>query len=289
MTQHLNLDVYVGVNLFMNYALLWMTGRLVRARLVHARLLAAAGVGTVYSLAFLMPNLAFLFSTSAKVVCSLIMVAIAFQPSRWRHLIAPSAVFFGVAFITAGSIMAMAFAWGQGAFPLRWWLLPLGLGATLGTSYTLSWYLGRDARVRPGMVEAEVFLGDARGHLTGYLDTGNCLRDPITGAPVLLAELAAVRDLLPCGAGVAMAGDPLRAMDELASTTIASRVRLIPYSTVGNPGGLLLGFRPDALVTTARGRTLVTRDVIVAVIPGDLGLGACDCLVHPELVLAEDD
>ncbi len=290
MAQHLNLDVYVAVNLLMNCFLLWTTGRLARVKLTPARLVAAAGAGVLYSLAFLLPEAGFLFSTSGKVLFSLVMVAIAFQPPSWGRLLGLAAAFFGVSFMTAGSTMALVFLGSvHPAYPVSWWFLPVASVIVMGAGGATVWHLRRAARTGPRTLVAEVYLGEKKGRLRGYLDTGNCLRDPFSGVPVMVVECMAISDLLPHDVACSLQREPIDALEDCSGSFIAERLRIIPYSTLSNPGGLLLGFRPDVLAIHAKGRTFVTRDVVIAVVPGDLGMGCCDCLIPPDLVSPEED
>ena len=85
--------------------------------------------------------------------------------------------------------------------------------------------------------------------LTALRDTGNTLRDPITGAAVLILDAAACEKLT--GLGMEALKDPISAMEQLPG------LRLIPYKTVGNRGFLLALKISDAKIGKRRGSTLV--------------------------------
>lgn len=76
---------------------------------------------------------------------------------------------------------------------------------------------------------------------TSLADTGNFLRDPLTGRPVVLADAAIAAQLL------ALTKDELRrpaeTLAELAVSRPELRPRLIPFSAIGTSHGLLLGIR----------------------------------------------
>ena len=186
--------------------------------------------------------------------------------------------------------MALVFLWSVYATPrVPWWFLPVASVAVLGAGGATAWHLQRAASTGPRTLEAEVYLGKKRGCLKGYLDTGNCLRDPFSGVPVMVVEYGAIKHLLPGDVACSLQREPVKALEDCSGSLIAERLRLIPYSALGNPGGLLVGFRPDALAIHAKGRTFVTHDVIIAVVPGELAMGHCDCLIPPDLVSPEED
>ena len=85
--------------------------------------------------------------------------------------------------------------------------------------------------------------GGKTASFTALRDTGNTLRDPITGEPVLVVSGEIGQTLT--GLTQKQLSSPLE--------TISSRplpgLRLIPYHAVGNKGGLMLAMRfPGAMV-----------------------------------------
>lgn len=80
----------------------------------------------------------------------------------------------------------------------------------------------------------ELCYGEKRTTLSALRDTGNTLRDPVTGQGVLVAGAETARALL--GLSEAEVADPVH-------TVASGKVRggrLIPYRAVGNGNGLLL-------------------------------------------------
>lgn len=72
-------------------------------------------------------------------------------------------------------------------------------------------------------------------------DTGNTLRDPITGEPVLVLERRLGQQML--GLTPEELADPVQTMSAHPELTL----RLIPYQTVGQQGAFLLGMRCEAV------------------------------------------
>jgi stage II sporulation protein GA (sporulation sigma-E factor processing peptidase) len=92
----------------------------------------------------------------------------------------------------------------------------------------------------------ELALNGKRRSLVALCDTGNSLRDPITGQRVIVV-----------GADVAweLAGLTARELASPMDTLVASLqpgLRLIPYRAVGQPSGMLLGMRMDEVLMDGR-------------------------------------
>ena len=85
--------------------------------------------------------------------------------------------------------------------------------------------------------------------LTALRDTGNTLRDPVTGRAVLIVDATACEKLT--GLGIEALQDPVSAIEKLPG------LRLIPYQTIGNSGFLLALSIPDTKIGNQRGSALV--------------------------------
>ncbi len=87
--------------------------------------------------------------------------------------------------------------------------------------------------------------------LNALLDTGNMLKEPITGIPVVIVQKNSLKQILPDqildNLNKIIGGDT----DEIASNNnlikYISRFRMIPFSSVGKQNGLLLGIRSDSV------------------------------------------
>ena len=90
----------------------------------------------------------------------------------------------------------------------------------------------RKGDFRGKYVPVEIWVGDNRLQLKALRDTGNTLRDPITGHPVLIIGANAACQLT--GLSHQQLSRPIDTMGEIPG------LRLIPYQSVGNENGLML-------------------------------------------------
>lgn len=98
--------------------------------------------------------------------------------------------------------------------------------------------------------------------LTALADNGNLLRDPISGESVLIVSPKIGIDLL--GLTQSQLSDPVGAV----ACGQVPGLRLIPYSAVGQPGGLLTAIRFSNVTIDGRSGT-----AIVAFSPNPIGDG----------------
>ena len=91
-------------------------------------------------------------------------------------------------------------------------------------------------------MDVTVSLQGRRQRLRALHDTGNTLRDPVSGQPVLVLEQDALRELWPPEAARIV---EMRLPPEEKMARLHRRWSLLPFCAVGTEAGLLLAVRSD--------------------------------------------
>ena len=98
----------------------------------------------------------------------------------------------------------------------------------------------------------ELRRGEKRLRLLALRDTGNTLKDPVTGKGILVADAQSAETLL--GLTKAQLSDPVGTVE----SGILPGLRLIPYHTIDRSQGMMLGlWVKEARVGRQRGGVLV--------------------------------
>lgn len=217
-----------AISFAVNGLLLFGTGLLFGEAAKCWRLLTAAGLGAGFAGLCLVPGFGFLGGLHWHVVSLVLMAIVAFGvcAKGWKR---------GSAFLL--QMLALdGMARNQGP-----WAILLAVGIWGLSKYALGCSPEHLVPVEIGTV-----------HLTALRDTGNGLRDPITGEGVLVVGGEAARSL--SGLTKAQMEKPL---DTMASAKRAG-LRLIPYKSVGKENGMLLAMRfPRVRVGTREGPGIV--------------------------------
>ena len=90
--------------------------------------------------------------------------------------------------------------------------------------------------------------------VTALHDTGNTLRDPVSGRPALVLERNAAEELWPPEVAEVLASPlpPEEKMARLHRQGAAVTFSLLPFRSVGTPAGLLLAARSDYIEINGR-------------------------------------
>ena len=282
-------------NFLFDCLLLWATAEVTRAATSRGRVLYAAGLGTLYFLLYvlaqagLVPFYGVLRWIPVVLLVSALMLLVAFGPLRPRRMLVVAAHFYGVGFVAAGAGMAASFLIGSPAQPdaLAGFLAASGVILLVAE---LGWgVVQRRIWQQLYHMPLEVRFGQQVCRVQALVDTGNRLRDPLSGVPVVVVEGDTVRRLLPDYLQPAVAsmetGDLAAVSRLLASEQWSSRFRVIPFASIGREHGLLVGFRPDEVRVVVDGRAVPVGPCILGLCRGPLDPeGAYQALIHPDLV-----
>lgn len=239
------IDSLFLMSLLTDYLLCLISAALCGLYLKRRRYLLAALLGAAYSVAVFLPGLSFLAAPAVKLGSALLMGLIAFgaedKPLRC------TGVFLAVSASFGGALWALDMSLGK----LRGAVLPLCfLLCYLGLSLLARVKAGRAHRAR---LEVELgFLGRSC-RFYALSDSGNCLRDPMTGARVMVVSPTVLRELFGELAPLLDIDDPVELLQAADKTELRGRLRLVPYSALG-VSGMLPMFRPEVLRLDGRER-----------------------------------
>ncbi|MDO5424125.1 MAG: sigma-E processing peptidase SpoIIGA [Eubacteriales bacterium] len=230
------IDVFFTENLILDVCLLLLTGKLCKCRLRFLRIFAAGLLGSAG--ACLPVFFPFFRTWPARLllaaVLGICMLKTAFRFPQKRSLAKGMLLFYGMTGLMEGILEILTF---QITLPV---LLSELLGFLLLGALAALWEkLRYKSQI---MYEVTLVLGEKSIALTALKDTGNHLRDPIGNRPVSVGDSAVLRKLV-------------------SQTT---PVFLIPFHSIGSPGGMLAGFTADFMIIKGEGTEMRIEHPVVA-------------------------
>lgn len=254
------LDIVFLENVLMNYIIIFATGVVVKAENNKWRIMLASLIGAIYTVVMYL-NIVPLYSNFImKFILSVAIMYITFKPKTLKLLIKDLIIFYLVSFVFGGCVFAlMYFLQPQmvqirngvfvGAYPIK---IALVGGLISFVIVQISFKLVKTKLSKKDMIyEIQIYLNDKVAKVNALLDTGNLLKDPITGFPVIVVEHKSLTTIIPIqilnniekiiGGDI----DELNNNDEFDKTI--SRFRIIPFSSLGKQNGLLLGIKADSI------------------------------------------
>lgn len=249
------LDVVLIENLCMNYIILFATGFIMKTKLYHIRLILSALVGGIYAILSYMQIFPFQSNMLVKIGLSVCMVYIAFFSKGIKALFKHLVMFYLVSFVFGGCAFALLYFVKPedifmingvyiGTYPIKIALL----GGIVGfvTTY-IAFKLVKNRMSKKNLIyDIEIKLDKKIINIKAMLDTGNQLKEPITGENVIVVEKNQLYNILPAtilnNIDKILGGD-WGENEELMN--YRTRFRMIPFRSIGKQNGILLGFRVD--------------------------------------------
>lgn len=279
--QEVYIDLYFLINLSMDFLCLTVTGALMHRRVVRWRALVGALLGAAYAVVALLLGWGGFWGFLGDLAAGLVMASVVFAGKGTRaSTLVRGAVILCVCSMVLGGVMTGLYSF------LNRLELPLEAigedGAAVWVFVLVSAIAGvvtaRGGRLlgvaqKTRSVRVELTLFGKSVELCAMVDSGNLLRDPISGKSVIVVELSKLSGVLP---------PPLfRACEQgdytewLSSYERARISRPLPTQTASGES-LLLALVPERLVL-AVGKERYPADYLIA--PCRLALADFDAVI----------
>lgn len=287
MKQIIYVDVLLAVNLFVNYFLLLTVAGFFHIAASRLRMVLGATLGAFGSLIILLPELPVLWSVAGKLLLSAVIVLIAFGASSRLFFLRAMGGFYLTSFGFAGFMLGIWYLAAPSGMIMKNSVLYFDVSPLLLLGLTVICYAGVSLLNRltgqrqPTALFCLVTIS-AQGksvRLTAKIDTGNSLKEPFSGYPVIVAEYECVRELAPPGVQSYL----FAAAGERHTQAAQPGLRLVPFRAVGG-AGVLPAFRPDEVTIRTSKENIAVSEVYLAISAKKLGTTGFSALLNPELI-----
>ena len=271
MEQEVYVDLYFLINTCMNFLTLMITAALLHRKMSRWRAWLAAAVGGLWAVAALFGGVMGFWGLILDGAVIFLMCAAVFATKNARLKTLLKCTFVGVltSMILGGVMTALYALLNRINLPLSETdqnsssLLIFAIIAALAGIATVQGgrFLGLSKKTEYVTVHAVLFGKTVT--LRALVDTGNHLREPISGRGVIVADKAQILAALPPSLSVALQN---ASVDKwLADAKYATRIRLVPASTATG-SGMLPAILPDRL-TLSHGKETYPADYLIAPAP----------------------
>ena len=281
MGQEVYADLYFLINTSMDLLGLMLSAALLHRRIKRSRAILAACIGGLYSVASLLLLWDGILGFLTDCLAALLLTAIALPSPKgdsfWRKArknLSVCVVYVLVSMLLGGVMTALYSALNRLKIPFEalqgdglsvWLFALLTLIAGLVTAKG-GRFLGLKHKTKS--VTLHMVLFGRSLTLSAMVDSGNLLRDPISGKSVIVADLSALKEALPLN--LRRACESGNYADVFSTYQNSRLARPIPTRTA-NGDSLLLAVLPDRL-TIDTGKDIYEADYLIA--PAHLGESA---------------
>lgn len=246
------LDILLFVNTVVNFTILYITYKILGMKVSKPRIIFATALSSFYGLVVCLPQMSVFLNIFFKAAAAVITTLIAFDFKNIKILIKNVIVFLLVTFGYIGIITSFQYLpFASSAFYIQngeiYYNLPLPyiLSATIVlflAEHIISRHFSKKIK-RGDIVECKLLLNGKSAEFKAFCDSGNFLREPISGLPVVLVNAKVIFSLLFKEPPQESELNLLKISE--SDDTLKTKLRIIPFKGANGSGGILTGIKPD--------------------------------------------
>lgn len=271
------IDVVLIENLIMNYIILFATGIILKKKIIHKRLILSSLLGAIYSIVAYISNLGIYSSFVLKIILSVLIVYIAYNPQNVKQLCKDVLIFYLSSFVFGGAAFAFIYIikpqdilMKNGLFLGTYPLKTIFLGSIIAFIIIITAFKIVRLRITQKDIfcDLEIILNNKKIEVKAMFDTGNLLKEPITNTPVIVVEHTLLYECIPKeildNLEKILGGDFDTVSDEIKNEYM-TKLKCIPFSSLGKENGMLLGIKPEAVNVIVDGNIKKIEKVIIGI------------------------
>ena len=253
------IDIIIVENLIMNAIILYATGLIAKCKISFLRIFLASLVGAIYVFLEYIIKINYNLKIILRILLSIIIIFIAFNPQTinkmWKELVLfylTTFTFGGIATYLIYVLKPEKIVIKNGVFIGNYVLKVIFIGAILGTLILVISFKITKSKISKKDLKRKVkiTLNNKSILLDALVDTGNMLKEPITGDSVIIVEKNALYTILPNdilkNIDKILGGDFNEISEEIKNEYM-KKLKIIPFSSLGKQNGMLIGIKPQKI------------------------------------------
>ena len=271
------IDIIFFENLIMNSIILYATAVILKISPQIIRIILSSAIGSGYAIITYVTEMQIYTSAILKAILAVIMVYVAFNPLNIKKMWKQVAIFYLTSFVFGGVTLYLIYYikpqevfMKNGVYVGDYILKVIMLGAIVAFIIikislkiiktkinSKDMYCNIKFKLNEKIIEAKAMI-----------DTGNLAKEPITNVPVVIVESSLLENVLPKeilnNLEKILCGDFSQISKELQEKYI-SRLRCIPFSSLGKHNGMLLGIRVNEINVETEDENKISKNVIIGI------------------------
>ena len=205
------------------------------------------------------------------------MIYIAFKPNSAKELSKELLIFYMTSFVFGGSALSLIHTIKPqevnmqngiyiGEYPIK----VVALGGVVGfIIIIIAFKIVRNKITSKDIFyNIQIFIENKKIETRAMIDTGNMLKEPITNTPVIVVEHTLLYNIIPKqilnNIEEILTGN-LERIDEELREKYLTKLKFIPFSSIGKTNGMLLGIKADKIIIKNEEENKEIEKVILAI------------------------
>lgn len=271
------IDVVLIENLIMNYIIIYATAIVLKNKKSHLRFFLASLLGAIYTIISYTSALEVYTSIILKILLSIIIVYIAYNPQTMKKMWKDIVIFYLVSFVFGGVAFSLIYIvkpqevlMKNGLFLGTYPLKTIALGTIVAFILIILTVKIIKTKIskKDMFCDIEIKINEEVIRTKAMVDTGNLLKEPITNTPVIVVEHTLLYNCMPKeilnNTENILGGDIEKIPKEIREKYMP-KLKIIPFSSLGKQNGMLIGIKPDYIEIKNEENSIRRENVIVGI------------------------
>ena len=271
------IDIIFIENIVINYIILYATGIVSKSKINQKKMIISSLIGAVYSVIYYILKINIYSNMIVKLMLSIAMVYIAFETKNFKVLAKKLVLFYLVSFVFAGAALGIIYMVNTqnitiqngmivGSYTLKTILIGIVV-AFIVIIIGFNFAKGKLSR-KDLIYNIKIYINGKNVKTKAMMDTGNFLKEPITNIPVAVVEHTLLYEIMPkeiLNNIEKVLGGDFKDIPEDIQNQYISKLKVIPFSSLGKQNGMLLGIKVDKLEVEIEENIKEIQKVIIGV------------------------
>ena len=271
------IDVVLIENLLMNYIILFATAIILKIQIKQIRLITGSLIGAIYTIISYISGLKIYSNFFLKLILSIIIIYISFNPKNLKKLLKFTLMFYLTSFVFGGAAFALIYVVkpqellkNNGLVLNAKSLRVIFISAIIAFIVIIIGFriVKNKISAKDMYCDIEIKINNKKIETKAMIDTGNFLKEPITNTPVIVVEHTLLYECIPKEIlnhiEDILGGDFSEIPDNIRKEYI-SKLKVIPFSSLGKQNGMLLGIKPEGVIIKNEEEEKENNNVIIGI------------------------
>jgi stage II sporulation protein GA (sporulation sigma-E factor processing peptidase) len=257
-------------NFLIDFILLFITGKLLKKTIIYRRLIISSVLGALYVILTVYIGREFMTYFIVKFSVSVLMVIIAYDSKGIMANIRTIIIFYITSLLMVGIITALYY--------LDYDKLTVNaIVCSIFMGYAALHFFFKEIKAKIEkhnyMRKLEITVNNKSKILRAYIDTGNELTEPMSGKPVIVANMECMKNLLSKELYeeiLICCKNEKNSYENLLNMKSDVNLRIVKYNTISSIGENMICLVPDNIEITDDENNIVKTDAVIGFYPGKI-------------------
>lgn len=255
-------------NFLIDFILLYITGNLIKIKIIYKRLILAALIGAIYVILIAYVRKPFITYFIVKISVSILMIMVAYDIKGIIKNIKVILCFYIVTLIMVGAVFAL-YSITNNRVTVNIILISIFMVFALlkFLFYEIKLRKEKNNYIRTVTIE----VNDKIKSFRAFIDTGNELIDPMSGKPVIVVNIEILGDILGEDVNKEIVefykNEGKNYENLFLEKNYKLKLRVIRYNTISNKDELMICIIPDNITISGNDKNITKADAVIGIYP----------------------